>query len=42
MLNDQRVKNHKLFWGVSPSFYDLAPWVRHAKSAHGVSKIDFL
>ncbi len=42
MLNDRRVKNHKLFEGVSPSFYDLVTCVRHPKNAHGVSKSDFL
>ncbi len=42
MLNDRCVKNHKLFEGVSPSFYDLATCVKHPKNAHGVNKIDFL
>ncbi len=42
MLNDRRVKNHKLFEGVSPSSYDLATCVRHPKNAHGVSKSHFL
>ena len=42
MLDEWRVKNHKLFEGVSPSFCDLATRFMHPKNAHGVSKIDFL
>ena len=42
MPDERRVKNHKLFEGVSPSFCDLVTRFRHPQHAHGESKIDFL
>ena len=42
MPEERRVKNHKLFEGLSPSFYDLVTRVRHPKNAHGVSELDLL